>query len=212
PNAVPGTKITNTALATWNRPTETTSAGVQLTIAKLPPVPGALNGSVWYDANFDNVQDTRERVLAGWTVELYSDNALSESVQTDANGVYRITNVVPNDPADLADNTPGAKYELRLRAPGAGPNTALLGRAASQFTNGLQRISDIIVTSGANLQGLNLPIRPNGVIYNSVARTPVAGGTLTMLDARSASPLPAARFDDAAPQGQNTQIGRASCR
>ena len=60
------------------------------------------------------------------------------------------------------------------------------------------------MSSGANLQGLNLPIHPNGVIYNSIARTPVAGATLTMLDARSASPLPAGCFDDAAQQGQIT--------
>ena len=173
PNAVPGTKVFNTAMATWNKPIQTTTATVPLVVAKLPPAPGVLNGSVWYDANFDNVQDSRERALAGWTVELYGDNQLSQSVQTDANGVYRITGVVPNDPADTTD-TAAVKYELRLRAPGAGPNTALLGRAASPFTNGLQRISDIIVTSGANLQGLNLPIRPNGVIYNSIARTPVA--------------------------------------
>ncbi len=58
--------------------------------------------------------------------------------------------------------------------------------------------------SGANLQGLNLPIHPNGVIYNSMTRTPIAGATLTLLDARSASPLPAACFDDAAQQGQIT--------
>ena len=58
--------------------------------------------------------------------------------------------------------------------------------------------------SGANLQGLNLPIHPNGVIYNSMARIPVAGATLTLLDARSASPLPAGCFDDAAQQGQIT--------
>ena len=166
-------------------------------VAKLPPTPGVLNGSVWYDANFDNVQDSRERALAGWTVELYRDNQLSQSVQTDANGVYRITGVEPMTLPTL----PGAavSYELRFRAPGAGPNTAMLGRAASPFTNGLQRISDIIVPSGGNLQGLNLPIHPNGVIYNSIARTPVAAATLTMLDARSASPLPAGCFDDAGP-------------
>src|SRR5439155_247589 len=74
----------------------------------------------------------------------------------------------------------------------------------SPFTNGLQRISGIIVPSGANLQGLNLPIHPNDVIYNSVARTPVVGATLTLLDARSASPLPASCFDDAVQQGQIT--------
>ena len=201
PSAVPGTKVINTAVATWNRPTQTTSASVPIIVAKLPPAPGVLNGSAWYDANFDNVQDSRERALAGWTVELYGDNQLSQSVQTDANGVYRITGVEPK--ADTTD-TPPSSYELRLRAPGAGPNTALLGRAVSPFTNGLQRISDIIVPSGANLQGLNLPIHPNGVIYDSIARTPVAAATLTMLDARSASPLPAGCFDDAAQQGQIT--------
>ncbi len=80
----------------------------------------------------------------------------------------------------------------------------MLGRAASPFTNGLQRITNIVVPSGANLQGLNLPIDPNGVVYNSIARTPIAGATLTLLDAGSASPLPASCFDDAAQQGQVT--------
>src|SRR5262249_46645744 len=110
---------------------------------------------------------------------------------------YRINGVEPND-------LTGVRYELRFRAPGAGANTAMLGRAVSPFTNGLQRITDIVVRSGANLQGLNLPIHPNGVVYNSMARTPVAGATLTLLDTRSASPLPAACFDDAAQQGQIT--------
>src|SRR5205085_12608389 len=76
------------------------------------------------------------------------------------------------------------------------------GRTVSPFTNGIQRITNIIVQSGVNVQGLNLAIHPNGVIYNSQARTPVAGATLSLLDARSASPLPAACFDDAAQQGQ----------
>ena len=58
--------------------------------------------------------------------------------------------------------------------------------------------------SGANLQGLNLPIDPNGVVYNSMARAPVAGATLTLLNAGSGSPLPASCFDDAAQQGQVT--------
>src|SRR5262249_48409155 len=55
-----------------------------------------------------------------------------------------------------------------------------------------------------NLQGLNLPIHPNGVVYDSVARTPIAAVTLTMLDASTAAPLPATCFDDAAQQGQIT--------
>src|SRR3989442_1947665 len=199
-----GTVVTNTGVAAWGNPTQTTRASVSIAVGSIlspggpgTPVFAVLNGSAWYDANFDTAQDSRERALAGWTVELYRDNQLSQSVLTDANGVYRINGVEPND-------TTGVRYELRFGAPGAGANTAMLGRAVSPFTNGLQRISDIVVPSGANLQGLNLAIHPNGVIYNSMARTPVAGATLTLLNARSASPLPASCFDDAAQQGQIT--------
>ena len=195
-NLMFGTVVTNKAVAAWNNPTETTSASVSIVVGAIPGF-AALNGSAWYDANFDNVEDSRERALAGWTVELYRDNQLSQSVQTDANGVYHIIGVEPND-------TTGARYELRFRAPGAGPNTAMLGRGVSPFTNGLQRISDIVVPSSASLQGLNLAIHPNGVIYNSMTRTPVAGATLTLLAARDSSRLPAACFDDAAQQGQLT--------
>src|SRR5206468_3699208 len=181
------------------------SASVSTVVGSIPSTPGppgtpsfaVLNGSVWHDANFDDVPDSGERPLAGWAVELYRDNQQLQSVVTDANGVYRIIGVEPNDGT-------GVRYELRFRGPGAGANTAMLGRAVSPFTNGLQRISDIVVPSGANLQGLNLAIHPNGVIYNSMARTPVAGATLTLLNARSASPLPANCFDDAAQQGQIT--------
>ena len=197
PGLATGTVVTNTGVVGWNNPTQTASASVSIIVGASPRPLGVLNGSAWHDADFDDVRDPGERPLAGWSVELYRDNQLWNSVLTDANGVYRFIGVEPND-------VTGIPYELRFRAPGAGANTAMLGRAASPFTNGMQRITNIVVPSGANLQGLNLPIHPNGVIYNSIARTPVAGATLTLLDARSASPLPASCFDDAAQQGQIT--------
>jgi uncharacterized repeat protein (TIGR01451 family) len=80
----------------------------------------------------------------------------------------------------------------------------MLGLAASPFTNGPQQISDIVVPPDATVQGLNLPIDPNGVVYNSMARSPIAGATLTLLSAGSSTPLPATCFDDAAQQGQVT--------
>jgi len=158
---------------------------------------GIINGHAWHDANFNETLDAIERALAGWEVRLYRDDQLLLSTQTDADGVYRIAGLEPNDMT-------GTRYELQFRAPGAGASTALLGLAASPFTNGLQQIGDIVVTHGANLQDLNLPIQPNGVVYNSVARIPVVGATLTLLNAGSTSPLPAGCFDDAAQQGQVT--------
>src|SRR5204862_5574748 len=138
---------------------------VSVAVGSTPGV-AVLNGSAWHDANFDDVRDSSGRALAGGTVALYRDNQLWQSVQPDANGSYRFTGVEPND-------LNGVRYQLRFRAPGASANTALLGRAVSPFTNGMQQITDIIVGSGANLVGLNLPIHPNGVVYNSMARTPV---------------------------------------
>ena len=191
-----GAVVTNTGVVAWNDPAQTASASASVTVGGIPGV-AAVSGSIWHDADFDNAQDSGERALSGWAVELHRDGQLLHSALTDAAGVYRIIGVAPNDAS-------GSAYELRFRAPGAGANTAMLGRAVSPFTNGPQRISDIIVSSGANLQGLNLPIHPNGVVYNSIARIPVAGAALTLLDAGSASPLPPACFDDAAQQGQIT--------
>ena len=164
------------------------------------PGAGTLNGTAWLDANFNKVPDTGEPRLMGWTVALFLNGVQLQSVLTDANGVYRLSNVATTDGTSN-------RYELRFTAPGAGPNTAKLGIADSVFTNSLQRITDITVPSNSNLQNLNLPIAPNGVVYNSLTRTPIAGVTLNMLSAGSSSPLPAACFDDPAQQGQITQAG-----
>src|SRR6478735_3450498 len=194
--AVPtGTTLTNTGLVTWKTPTETASASVSVVIGGVPGA-ATLNGTAWLDANFNKVPDTGEPRLQGWTVGLFRNGVQVQSVLTDVNGVYRFSNVSPNDV------TPD-HYEIRFTAPGAGPNTAKLGIADSAFTNSLQRITNIIVPAGGNLQNLNLPIAPNGVVYNSLTRTPLAGVTVNML--RAGSPLPAACFDDPAQQGQITQ-------
>jgi uncharacterized repeat protein (TIGR01451 family) len=153
-----------------------------------------LNGTVWHDANFNKIPDTGEPLLQGWTVGLYHNGVLLQSVVTDVNGVYHFTGIAPTNGTD--------RYELRFTAPGAGPNTAKLGKADSAFTNNLQQITDIVLPSGSNLQNLNLPIGPNGVVYDSMTRAPIPGATLAML--RAGTPLPASCFDDPAQQNQIT--------
>ncbi|MFL6437114.1 MAG: SdrD B-like domain-containing protein [Terriglobales bacterium] len=190
-----GTTLTNTGVVTWNTPQQTASASASIDIGGTPGS-GMLNGTVWHDANFNKTLDTGEPLLQGWTVGLHLNGVLLQSVVTDVNGVYHFAGIAPTNGTD--------RYELRFTAPGAGPNTAKLGKADSAFTNNLQQITDIVLPSGSNLQNLNLPIAPNGVVYNSGARTPVFGATLTLLNAGSASPLPAACFDDPAQQGQIT--------
>jgi large repetitive protein len=200
--AVPaGTTLTNTGLVTWNTPTQTASASASVVIGGVTaPGAGTLNGTVWLDANFNKAPDAGEPLLQGWTVTLFLNGVQLQSVLTDANGVYRLSNVASTDGTSN-------RYDVRFSAPGAGPNTAKLGIADSAFTNSLQRITNIAVPSGSNLQNLNLPIAPNGVVYNSLTRAPIAGAILNMLSAGGSTPLPAACFDDPAQQGQITQAG-----
>ncbi|HEU4428132.1 MAG TPA: OmpA family protein, partial [Myxococcota bacterium] len=198
PGLAMGTRVTNVGVVTWNT-TQTASATVNIDVGGMPGI-GVLSGAAWHDANFDDLQDAGERPLPGWSVELTRNGQPVQSVLTDANGAYRISGVAPNAAS-------GDTYVLRFRAPGAGISTASLGTADPPYTNGPQQISDIVVISGANLQGLNLPIDPNGVVYDALLRAPIAGATLTLLNAGAGAPLPSTCFDDPAQQGQVTLGG-----
>ena len=192
-----GTTITNTGVVNWNFPAQTASASVSLDVGGTPGS-AALNGTVWHDASLDRLIDTgTETLLESWAVALYRNDQLVTTVLTDANGVYRLSGLVPNE--GTTDN-----FELRFRAPGAAPNTASMGQTDSPFTDGSQRISAIIIASGDNLQNLNLPLWPNGSVYNSVTREPVAGARLTLLEAVTGTTLPSQCFDDPVQQNQVT--------
>jgi uncharacterized repeat protein (TIGR01451 family)/fimbrial isopeptide formation D2 family protein len=209
-----GTTITNTGFVQWNNPAQTASASVSIDVGGILGR-ASLNGIVWHDANLDKICDSStETMMEGWSVELYRNSQLVATVLTDPGGVYHFNGLVPNEGTS---NT----YELRFQAAGAGSNTPSMGYADSPFTNGLQRIADITVASGDNLQNLNMPLWPNGVVYNSVSRETVAGVRVTMLNASTGAALPDQCFDDPAQQNQVTSqygfykfdlnFGDASC-
>ena len=196
PNLVEGTTIVNTARAYWNDPLQTVEASVAIDVGAMPDA-GMLSGYVWHDADHDNTPDSVERLLEGWTVELLFDDQPIRSTQTSVDGYYLFTNVTPNYAA-------GETYSLRFSAPGAVATTALLGQTDSDFTDSQQRIDDIDVQEGSNLLALNMPVDPNGVIYDSVARSPVAGATVSLVDVRNGVPVSSSCFDDPNQQGQRT--------
>jgi uncharacterized repeat protein (TIGR01451 family) len=195
PNLAVGTRVTNTGTVYWNNPVQTASASVSIDVGGIVGS-GLVNGRVWHDADFDRVYDANEITLAGWDVELLLNGTVAHVARTAADGIYRLSSVEPN--YATADT-----YELRFRRPGAGARTALLGRADSDFTDDLQRITDIVVPSGGNLQNLNLPIDPNGIVYDAIGRGAIAGATVSVTTP-SGTPLPSACFDDANQQGQVT--------
>jgi len=191
-----GTTVTNLARTYWNLMSQVASAMVSIDIGGTPGT-GSLAGRVWHDENFNDTYDISERSLANWNVEVWFKGKLLGTVQTDNSGNYQILGLAPNYIG--AD-----RYQLRFYAPGAGANTAKLGMTTSGFTNGLQTISDIIVYSGKSLTDLNLPITPNGVVYDSIVRLPVAGATLTLLSTATNLPVSSACFDDPVQQNQVT--------
>jgi len=189
-----GTTVTNNAQVAWNTPTNTATASVSLDAGT---VTGTISGRVWQDTNFNKVMDGTEPAFVGWAVDVYRAAQLIGTVYTGSDGTYQINGLDPNT------GTP-SRYELRFHAPDATTNTAMLGWADSPFTNSMQRISNIILPSGGRLQNLNLPLTPNGVVYNASTRAPIAGATLTMVQALTKAPLPASCFSDPVQQGQVT--------
>jgi uncharacterized repeat protein (TIGR01451 family) len=200
-NSLPlGTTIINTGVVSWNSPAQTASASVSIGVGGTPGVAN-LNGTLWHDTNYNNVFDSGEVTLQDWTIDVYRSGQLLGSFITDSDGVYLFNGLMPNIVGS-------DRYELRFRAPGAGANTASLGLADSPYSNDLHRIYDIVVNSGDNVQNLNLPIDPNGVVYNSVLRTPVAGATLSLLNASNGNvPVPTSCLGDPVQQNQVTLEG-----
>jgi uncharacterized repeat protein (TIGR01451 family)/fimbrial isopeptide formation D2 family protein len=196
-----GTTLTNTGQVSWDGPASPANASVSIDVGGMPGT-ATLNGSAWHDANLNKVDDTSEQQLQGWTVALYRNSLLLASTQTDAAGAFQFSGLTPNDGTSQF-------YQVRFRAAGAGSSTPSLGFAdstlsGSAFTDGPQRIDDITVASGDNLQNLNLPIWPNGTVYNSIAREPVAGATLSLTNADTGTALPGTCFDDPLQQNQVT--------
>ncbi len=198
PALAAGTTITNTGVVHWSFPAQTASASVSIDVGGAPGS-ASLGGYVWHDANLNRVREcgTDNCALIDWSVSLYRNGQLVATDNTDAGGAWRLSGLLPN--AGTSD-----VYELRFRAPDAGPNTASMGHADSPFTNGPQRIGGITVASGANLQNLNLPLWPNGTVYNSIARVAVAGARVTMRNAATGAVLPGQCFDDPVQQSQVT--------
>lgn len=194
-----GTTITNTAYVNYDVLPETAAASVSVDIGGTPGVAN-VNGSIWHNSNLDNLFDNNELGLSGWNVDIYRDTTLLGTVLTDTDGNYQINGLLPNylvgDPL----------YELRFRAPGSTPTTAKLGIADSQgvFSDALHRIYNIVLNSGSNTLGLNLPVEPNGVVYNSVERVSIAGATISLLNAGTGIELSSNCFDDVNQQNQIT--------
>jgi large repetitive protein len=142
------------------------------------PSVAALNGIVFLDVNSDRVRDAADPRQPNWVVEIVRDGVVVATVRTDANGFYQ-ANALPL----------GSGYSVIFRHP------------TSNVVYG--RIDGITLTPGVISVDLDRPIDPSGVIYDSVARTPIAGVRVAIADA-SGVLLPLGCLLDPSQQNQLT--------
>ncbi|HEY9050905.1 MAG TPA: hypothetical protein VIQ03_05130, partial [Gammaproteobacteria bacterium] len=221
PNADQGTDIVNTAAVDWgaqdftpvNASTFIRCTGASqnvdacatstLAVGGAPGV-AALSGKAWHDSNFDLDDQSNERPLENWEVQIYfgtgsiNPGDYVDSVLTDVNGNFTINGLIPND-------SDTKLYALRFVAPGASTDTASLGTADSIYTDGPQQITLFDVRNSSHTVDMNLPIQPNGVVYNAITRDGVAGAVVQLLNA-SGGVVPASCFVDPLQQNQRTLI------
>lgn len=142
----------------------------------------AISGSVWMDTDHDRARGGGEAPQAGWTVELFLNDVLMDTVRTGADGGYAFIGVAP-----------GSGYGVRFRHPdnnavygGARPNETgaafvdgvISGSNAGGATLTERELTGITLKPGATVTQQSLPLDPWGVVYDSVRRTAVPGATV----------------------------------
>ncbi len=65
--------------------------------AEIKANPGAIGDFIWYDANYDGVQDVGEPGIANVTLDLYRNGTKYASTVTDADGGYLFAGLPPGD-------------------------------------------------------------------------------------------------------------------
>jgi len=186
----PGTTIDNSARVTADGGVDETAA-VAIDVGGAPGVAN-LAGTVWLDSDIDDAFDSGdERPLADWRVALAFNGRTIAAVDSAADGSYVLRGLAP-----------GGDYRLRFSFPGQ--STTFGETAATLGTPGRQVISAIAPAAGANVLGEDMPVTANGVVYDAIARTPLAGTEITLLNTDTGQAVAAGCFIDSSQQGQIT--------
>ena len=122
--------------------------------------------------------DPGDTALSGWRVELVHNGNVSASTITGADGAYRISTVTPdyNYSVRFVNPTNGQVWGSPVKN---GTTTNPEG-GTIEVNPVTGAIENITVPSAGAITGLDLPIDPSGVVYDSSTGVPVSGVTVTM--------------------------------
>jgi uncharacterized repeat protein (TIGR01451 family) len=155
-------------------------------------------GVVWRDSDRNGVRGSGEPVLSGVTVRVLNGSGTQVgSATTDANGAYFIAGLTSGSGYSVVFDF--GTLDRGLVVP-QNPNASLNGTALNQTT-----ISNITLQSGTVTLDQNARVvDPAGVVYDSVARTPIAGATVTLVGPNG-QPVPPSQLAATTPNDQITQ-------
>lgn len=145
-------------------------------------VPPIVNGYVYMDHSHDRVRDPiNTDGQYGWTVRLSTSTGQEIcTVQTNADGFYQFDNLhCPGHETGLptSDSLNGATFNIHFAKDGnVLPSMASSGDGAG--TAGGGQITGLKLKAADQVVEQNLPLDPEGVVYDAVTRKPVAGAVV----------------------------------
>ncbi|MDP1696856.1 MAG: SdrD B-like domain-containing protein [Xanthomonadaceae bacterium] len=158
----------------------------------------ALSGSVWYDLGSNPLLlDGGDQRLQGWIVEVFdlSTGQVIASTLTGPDGRYRIVDLPSGQVLQVRFRDPDSSVVWGVpvngeTVPGSPANCDSDGAIAGGFESscseggsmgGASTTLAVVLAPGDELIEQSLPIIPGGVVYDAIARTPVAGATVTLI-------------------------------
>ena len=189
---IEGTSIVNTVNVVWAEMNAPESASAAIDIGGAPGV-GVFGGHIWHETERETPVQANQGIdpnLPNWTAQLRLNGAVYAEEVSDENGRYQFIGLPPsaND---------GGDYEIRFIPPGGSDTSASMGPAlpdANHINAGSSapmRINAMTLQAGENIPQQSMPVTPNGIAYDSIVRTPVAGARISLVQ-DNGSPIPSA--------------------
>jgi len=136
----------------------------------------AVTGSVFRDLDSDRRRDGGEPGVAGWRVELLNptSGAVLFSALSTETGEYSIGNVVPAQTYRVRYTSPnGAVYGVGVNGENDNPQE-------NSSVNAAQRALEVRPAPGSTLSQQSLPVDPQGIVYDTLTRQPLAGARVAI--------------------------------
>jgi uncharacterized repeat protein (TIGR01451 family) len=196
PYRVPGDQsvgmIWTATIATTTPETQLSNNVAVATLGVTTVTNATVSGFVWYDINRNRTFDSPpvDQPLAGFRVELLKGSTVVGTATTAVNGSYQIGGQVPGAGYSLRFLDPTGKQvygtpfnqssQTLLANPSTGTGSLTSPVSPGQLIPPAGVISNVTLYAGDNVVQQNLPVDPNGVVYDSVTRQPLVGAAVTL--------------------------------